>query len=61
MVGGRDCLSFAGFTPIFGGVRVSHLFDFLCCYYFVLFVRHVSCVPNVASFSGLSILPKDIS
>ena len=38
---------------VFGGVRVTHLFTFLCC---VLFCLSSSCVPNVASVSGLSIL-----
>ena len=40
-----------GSPPIFGGVRVAHRFSFLC---FVC-LRHVSCVPNVASISGLSL------
>ena len=39
--------------PVFGGVRVAHLFSFLCCFIFVC-LRPVSCVPNVASVSGLS-------
>ena len=36
----------------FGEVRVAHLLSFLCC----VCLRSVSCVPNVASVSGLSIL-----
>ena len=42
----------------FGGVCVAHRFSFLCCVYFCsfVFIRAVSCVPNVASFSGLSTL-----
>jgi len=42
-----------GSPPVFGGVLVAHLFSFLCVVYFL---RPVSCVPNVASVSGLSIL-----
>ena len=40
--------------PVLGGVRVVHLsqFSVLCLVFFV----SSSCVPNVASFSGLSIL-----
>jgi hypothetical protein len=37
---------------MFGGVHVTHPFSFLCCVCF----RPVSCVPNVASVSGLFIL-----
>jgi hypothetical protein len=37
-------------SPVSGGVSVGHLFSFLCC------VRSVSCVLNVVSVSGLSIL-----
>ena len=42
----------------FGGVHVGHRSSFLCCVVFLCFVylRSVSCVPNVASFSGLSVL-----
>jgi len=41
--------------PVFGGVRVAHLFCFLCCVVLLYFVClcPVSCVPNVASVSGL--------
>ena len=40
----------------FDGVRVAHLFSFLCCVFsFVCLLRLVSCVLNVASFSELSI------
>jgi hypothetical protein len=39
--------------PGFGGVRVAHLYSFLCC---VVCLRLVSCVPNVATFSGFLIL-----
>ena len=35
--------------PGFGGVRVAHLYSFLC-------LRLVSCVPNVVTFSGFLIL-----
>ena len=42
-----------GLPPVFGGVRVAHLFSFLCCFIFVC-LRPVSCVPNVASVSGFS-------
>ena len=40
---------------VFGGFRVADLLSFLCCV-FVVGLRHVSCLPNVASFSVLSIL-----
>ena len=40
----------------FGGVRVAHLFSFLCCVICFVCLCHVSCVLNVACFSGLSIL-----
>ena len=42
---------------IFAGVRVAHLYNFLCCVVFLCFVFlcPVSCVQNAASVSGLSI------
>jgi hypothetical protein len=43
-----------GFTPGFGGVRVAHLFSFLCCVLFV-FVLCLVC-PDVASVCGLFFL-----
>jgi hypothetical protein len=43
-----------GSPSIFVGVSVAHLFSFLCCV--SCLVCLVSCVPNAASFSGLSIL-----
>jgi hypothetical protein len=43
-------------TPVFGEVRVAHLLSFLCCVFYFVCLRPVSCVPNVARFSGLSIL-----
>jgi len=49
------------FTPVFGGVRVAHLFSFLCCMclFLCLFcfccLLLLSCVSNVADVSGLSI------
>ena len=45
-----------GFTWVFGGVHVAHLFSFLCCVFCFICLRPVSRVPNVASVSGLSIL-----
>jgi hypothetical protein len=46
-----------GSPPVFGGIHVAHLLGFRC---FVLFcfvcLRHVSCVLNVVSYSGLSFL-----
>jgi hypothetical protein len=58
--------------PVLCGVHIAHLFSFLCCVFvlfvFILCLVYpmlpvsrdclhpVSCVPNVASFSGLSIL-----
>jgi hypothetical protein len=43
---------------VFGGVSVAHLFSFLCCVFFCFCLVFVLCLvyPNVASFSGLSIL-----
>ena len=44
--------------PVVDWVRVVHLLlNFLCCIVFLCFVclRSLSCVPNVASVSGLSI------
>jgi len=38
--------------PVFCGIRAAHLFSFL----YVGCLRSVSCVPNVASVSGLTIL-----
>jgi len=40
----------------FGGVRVAHLLSFMRCVFCFVCLRLVSCAPNVASFSGLSIL-----
>ena len=45
-----------GSPPGFGGVRAAHLFNFLCYGFCFDFLRPVSSVPNVASFSGLPIL-----
>jgi len=44
------------FTPVFGKARIADLFSFLCCVLVFGCLRHVPCVPNVASFSGLFIL-----
>jgi hypothetical protein len=35
-----------------GRGRVAHLFRFLCCVFYFVCLRPVSCVPNVSSFSG---------
>jgi len=45
-----------GSPPVFGGVGVAHLFSFLCCVFCFVCLLPVSCVPNIASCSGLSIL-----
>ena len=47
-----------GSPTVVGGVPVAHLISFLCCVVWFLFVflRRVSCVSNVAIFSGLFIL-----
>jgi len=45
-----------GSTPSFWWVSVAHLWDLLCCLFCFVCLRHVSCVPNVACFSGFSIL-----
>jgi hypothetical protein len=37
-------------------VRVAHLFGFVCCVFCIVCLRHVSCLADVASFSGLFIL-----
>ena len=39
-------------SPVFCGVRVAHLFSFRC---WVFCFAAMSCVPSVASVSGLSI------
>jgi hypothetical protein len=44
-----------GFTPICG-VRVTHHFSFLWVLFPLACLRPVSCVPNVVSVTGLSIL-----
>ena len=47
-----------GSPPVFSGVRVAHLFSFLCRVMFSCFVclRLVSCVPNFARVSWLPFL-----
>ena len=45
-----------GSLHVLGGVRVAHEFSFLCCVFCFVSLRVVYCVPNVGSFSGLSIL-----
>jgi hypothetical protein len=42
--------------PVFVGVRVAHHVSFRCCIFAFVFLRPVSCVLNVASVTGLSIL-----
>ena len=39
---------------VFDGVRVTHFLSFLCCVFCFVSLRPMSCVPNVASISGLS-------
>ena len=41
---------------VFGGVRVAHLFSFLCCIFCFFRLRLVSCTSDVARVSRLSIL-----
>jgi hypothetical protein len=41
---------YMGSHSVVGGVRVAHIISFLCC----VCLGPDSCVPNVASFSGLS-------
>ena len=43
-------------SPVFDEVRVVVLLSFLCCVVFFVSLRSVSCVPNVDSVSGLSII-----
>ena len=45
-----------GAPPDFGGIRVAPLFRFLCCMFYFVCLRPVSCITNVASVSGLPIL-----
>jgi hypothetical protein len=45
-----------GSPPIFAWIRVGQLFSFLCFVFLVCCLRPVSSVPNVASFSGLSVI-----
>jgi hypothetical protein len=42
-----------GSPPVIDGVGAAHQFSVLCCVVFL--IRPVSCVPNVASVSGLFI------
>jgi len=44
------------FIPVVRRVRVAHLFRFLCYDFCVICLRPLSCVPNVACVSRLSIL-----
>jgi hypothetical protein len=40
---------YLGSPPCFGGVRVAHLFNFLCCVIcFVFHLEEVALVPNIA-------------
>ena len=45
-----------GSPLVFGGVRVARCFSFLCYVLCFVCLRPVSCLPNVANFSRLSIL-----
>jgi hypothetical protein len=57
--GRRELLSLRGrlgSPPIFAWIRVGQLFSFLCFVFLVCCLRPVSSVPNVASFSGLSVI-----
>ena len=45
-----------GLSPVFSGVYVANLFSFLCCVFSFVFLHSMSCVLDVASVSGLSIL-----
>jgi hypothetical protein len=45
-----------GSSPGFGEVLVVHCSSLLCCVFCFVSLLPVSCVPNVASVSGLSIL-----
>ena len=55
-----NCLSFAstwGHLRIFYGVHVPHLFVlFSVLYFFLVCLRPVSCVPDIVSVAGFSIL-----
>ena len=44
------------YPRLVGGIHVAHLFSFLCCVFMFVCLRPVSCVPNLASISILSIL-----
>ena len=55
-VGGKGSLPFVStwvHPRFFGRVCVVHLFSFLCYIFCFVCLRPVSCVPNVASVSGL--------
>ena len=45
-----------GSSQVFGVVGISHLISFLCCVICFAVLRPVSCVSNVTSVSGLSII-----
>ena len=54
-----------GSSPVFGRVRVAHLLRFMCCGFFwgflCVFLRPVSCVPNVACDCPFLIAPSGFS
>jgi len=43
-------------SPVFDGIRVTHLFSFVCCVFCFVCLQPVSCVLNVASVFGMCIL-----
>ena len=42
-------------APVFVGVCVAHLFSYLCCVVYFVCLCPVSCMPNVANVSRLSL------
>ena len=47
-----------GSPPVYGEVRVAHLFNFICSHLCFVCPHPVPCVPTVASVSRLSILDR---
>ena len=43
-------------STVFDGVRVAHCSVFLCCVFYFVCLRPVSCLPNVDGFPGFFIL-----
>ena len=52
----ENCREHLCSPPFFGGVRVAHFLVFCVVFYCFISLHSVSCLPNVASVSEMSIL-----